>query len=760
MKRISWQSRNRIDYVLDIVDGENEVTTLTPSAQPFVTQTDNSEDLFLPIRSQTGNIGILGEVADMEALLASSPEERLVTLTSYVHGTSQGTVWKGFLQTSAWSQDWDVGPNEISLPVVSYLGILESFTPQLMGYVSFGQFILSMATALGTSQYTDYVFSKLTAPLTTLRYRFSMENYRKWDADTGTWSTESYRVILEDVCKLFGWQCQEMGSVLVFLTADNPSQGCIKMTSTQMAALVGGNTPVYDDISLSTITEVIYGADHTISYQPGKKDIRVTGDVNPIDKTIWRLNLNDLAQGGTDSDHAARGGDMVYFYTRNFWNNDELSVTDENENIRFNGFDGGGDGSETVLDLQLQSGSYWGTTPNTVADSGWMHSRLLTIQAGSKLTLRNWVGSGTDVVVRIYSGGAVVEEYTAAQMTVNGTPVQRTIQNSGDLGLNYHAPYQVGSPRAEVQTGSTATEKGACVVSDRIYSVEQGGRVGATLKMDTGWKDHIIMSGSASTAQTALVTITPRVQYHSTGLTDGKIFMLKMNVQRVKNTQDDWEDFSGFLWLNFKVGSTSIGGGTVWVKDGHLRTYASTLNFIDSESGFAVACPSVSGQITIEIGFPAVQTDYWTSEDYNYYYSLSNITLEYTYDWRNYLWEDESANIQRIDIGSGFTESLNVDLHLTTQRGNQFGHGIILASDYSVVPTLYNGVTPEGALAGRMAQFYAESKKILTVLVNGGGSLLTPWLLHAPESGETGMACMAQSIDWRRDQITAYLYEY
>ena len=265
MKRLSWQSRKKIDYVLDIDDGQVEVTTLTPSAQPFVTQTDNSDDFFMPVRSQTGNIGILGEVPDMEALLAASPEDRPVTLTSYVHGTSQGAVWKGFLQTSALSQSWDKGPNDISLPVVSYLGIIGSFTPQLTGYVSFGQFILTLSSAIGSPQYTDYVFSKLTNPLSTLRYKFSMDNYRQWDADTQTWTTESFLTILEDVCRLFGWQCQEMGTTLVFLTADSPSQGCIKMTASQFANVVGGNTPTYDEITLSTVTNTIYGNGHTIS---------------------------------------------------------------------------------------------------------------------------------------------------------------------------------------------------------------------------------------------------------------------------------------------------------------------------------------------------------------------------------------------------------------------------------------------------------------------------------------------------------------
>ena len=196
MKQLKWKSIQGIDYVLSIADGQTAVTQLTPSAQPFVTQTDTSDDIFQPVRPQTGNIGILGEVADMEALLATTPVQRPVTLTAMNGDTDLGTVWQGYLQTSAWSQAWDKGPNEISLPVVDHLGIIGSFTPQLIGWVRFGQFLLHMSSVAGAAHYTHWVFSKLTEPLTTLRYRFSMDNYRHYNTDTETWETDDYLTIL------------------------------------------------------------------------------------------------------------------------------------------------------------------------------------------------------------------------------------------------------------------------------------------------------------------------------------------------------------------------------------------------------------------------------------------------------------------------------------------------------------------------------------------------------------------------------------
>lgn len=782
MKQLKWKSIQGIDYVLSIADGQTAVTQLTPSAQPFVTQTDTSDDIFQPVRPQTGNIGILGEVADMETLLATTPVQRPVTLTAMNGDTDLGTVWQGYLQTSAWSQDWDKGPNEISLPVVDHLGIIGSFTPQLTGYVSFGQFLNTMRSATGTGHYTHWVFSKLTEPLTTLRYRFSMDNYRHYNTDTETWETDSFLTILEDICRLFGWQCQEIGTTLAFLTADDPSQGVIRMDAANFTLLVGGNTPTYENIPLSTVTDTIYGADHTISYLPGAKSVKVTGNVNPIDKTIWQFNLNELTQAGADSASKPVGSDIVNYYTRNFLGNSELSVAGDTdvtptgdfnadfnfdflippaENIRFNGFEAGGEGYSEEFDPNLQSHGYWGTAGTVVEDNGWSHSqRLYTVNAGDKVYLRNWAAESADVVVRIFSNGEVVQELTAGDMAAASqlsNTLVGTITASGSMGLNYHLAMKVTDVLVTIDHTGTISTKGASIVSDRMYGYEQGGRVGAPLTFDTGWQSHIIMSGDASMAETPLVTITPRHQYLSTALTRGKIFMLSMRIQRAQAPQDDWEPYSGFLWIRFRVGSTNLFSGLAWIKDGQLRTRGA--NWVDGESGLAVACPTVSGQIRIDIGVPAVTTDYWSADDYNYYYSLENIRLEYTYDWRNYLWDDEKSNEEKRTIGSGFQDTIDTTLNLTTQRGKQFGTGIILTSGYGIVTELYRGNTPEKALADRMADYYANSKALLRAELKCGGGMMEPWKKHRPTSGASAYLCMAQSVDWRHGQIIAYLFK-
>ena len=126
MRKITFKSLRRgTVYVLTIADGSSTVVNLTPSATPFETDVDSSDEFFSPVRTQSGNIEIVGEISDVEPLLSSDPASRLVTLEG-TEGSTTTLRWKGYLQTATFSQTWDKGPLPISIPVVSHLGIIES----------------------------------------------------------------------------------------------------------------------------------------------------------------------------------------------------------------------------------------------------------------------------------------------------------------------------------------------------------------------------------------------------------------------------------------------------------------------------------------------------------------------------------------------------------------------------------------------------------------------------------------------------------
>lgn len=121
---LSFDSRTEKQCVVTISEQGyvGNVTALTGGAVPFETQEDDDDDIFMPIRGQSGYIRI---VTDDSTLLDSivPPNElaHLVTLT--VDGE---VAWRGFQETEMFEQEWYEGNHEIELPVRSLLASLES----------------------------------------------------------------------------------------------------------------------------------------------------------------------------------------------------------------------------------------------------------------------------------------------------------------------------------------------------------------------------------------------------------------------------------------------------------------------------------------------------------------------------------------------------------------------------------------------------------------------------------------------------------
>ena len=645
MKTLSWKSLKGVSYTLSITDGASGTTALTPSATPFVTQVDQSEDFFEPVREQTGNIGILGEVDVLEGLVAAAPEDRPIVLKN----GDNDVVWKGYLQTKAFSQTWDKGPIEITIPVVSHLGIISSYRMDSTGYISFAQFFKKLSECTGTAFYSSFVFPNLTGILDILLYKFYVENFAKWDSQAGDYEYDDYREVLEEVCKVFGWVAIEVADTLCLIAPDSTS-GYIELTASKLNTLISGGSPTPTTITQETITEAIFGADHHIDYLPGRKSIKVTGDPNLIDMTIWQLNTTRMVQAATQ-DHTAvyssGGTRYLHFYSKNYASDDEIEVSNNLTNIKLSNFIAGNDntylGSSCVCDRQY------------VTDSG--------------------------------------EDY------------------------------------------------------DPLVS-------------DSGWVQHVIwkLAEQPPHQSTTIALITPKREHIVNGMFDDCYFLISANVKYALGYADQWKsvDYSA-LYIRVSVGDYIIFDDYVTVLDGRIKAF-STQAMVNSADGIAIPCNLYSGQIEIDISNLPSGEAWWWHEYWDHYYSLENLTVEYIRPWTRHLNEPDSENVYMVDIGGGWEEKLEITNKLTTQRTDQIGDGIILDDDMEPVQYLYNNKTPERALVERMQAHYSTSKKMLTVQLASDGELLSPMHLHAPGSGD-GMVCLAQSINWRDDQITAYLFE-
>ena len=152
-KNIRWQipfeSIQGVQYRVDIYDeGEFTPVQLTPGETPFVTKEDASDDVFHPVRSQTGTIEVCtlmpdGNYITLDDLLPANNIARPVKLWRILGGGAAGVLeWQGFLSCEAYDQDYTGIPQILDLPVISVLEAMDSIEVELSESMAF-QRILS-----------------------------------------------------------------------------------------------------------------------------------------------------------------------------------------------------------------------------------------------------------------------------------------------------------------------------------------------------------------------------------------------------------------------------------------------------------------------------------------------------------------------------------------------------------------------------------------------------------------------------------------
>lgn len=758
-RKITFKSlRRNTTYVLTIADGSNTVVNLTPSATPFTTDIDNSEDFFAPVRAQSGTIEIFGEVSDVEPLLSSDPASRLVTLEG-TEGSTTTLRWKGYLQTAALSQTWDKGPIPLSFPVVSHLGIIESYNFEETGYVSFAAFLKSMNECTGTAFYTSFVFPNLTTDATKLMYHFSGQAFAKWDDKTLTYEYSDYKKVLEEICKLFGWVAIEVADQLCFVAPDS-DDGYIQFTAAQITSIASGTSETGTSITQSTIIEQIDGSDHTIDYLPGKKSVKVSGSPGNGFGDLYKFDVDQMAIRSDEEynrQKSSGSSQYLHYFTKNYGDSSEVDVSFSG-NIRYDNFYYDDDtlrtGSCCVTDRQLTTDNT--ETPNNiVSDTNWMNHIVtkLPLEGGNNVfsinPIRQHIASGlmSDMYLAIKFGVKRSDTYQDSWEVIDwkGLGMTVTIGNTPNYGIgflnssggiNTNANF-IYSDYISVNQNDVVIWKYSPSNIASVYLIEYDANKtmiqgGATAANDSSGYKTITISNSS--------TKFIRASFWASYIDYASVTVNNIGVYR-------------------PLIGTPLMDNIVVVKDG--TPYFSQAGYANSDGCVALIAPTTqSGPLHIQFNFPPqILGDYP-------YLSFENLSVSYVRVWRRHLNDPLNENTTQYEIGNGFTESLEQTNTLTTQRpefpneltSEQIGWGLVLDEDLDPIMQLYNSKYPEEALAGRMRDHYSVSKKRITAQLLSSGGLFNPLHLHAPGAG-SGMVCLSQSVNWRDDQITASLFE-
>ena len=245
--RIPFTSRKGYYCHIDIYDpsytGQTviELSTTNPDApavpapDPFYFEEDDDQDLLKVVRTKTGYINLVETQFDgLADIYATSLKSRYIEVFY-----NSVIVFRGYLQQQTFENDWRPAPREVSLPVISVMGLTKSLsfdaelplTDKSLGYYM-KQLLRKIEPTDGAasiSKYNRVLFSGNAAGDITATIHPTVVTVENPDFSKAKLSsTQPYKGImlydlLEGICNAYGWIAHDMPTCILFTKFDNSS---------------------------------------------------------------------------------------------------------------------------------------------------------------------------------------------------------------------------------------------------------------------------------------------------------------------------------------------------------------------------------------------------------------------------------------------------------------------------------------------------------------------------------------------------------
>lgn len=222
---VHWQVnfkslRTASNYIVNIYDAAYSGTPvqLTGADRPFEVAEDDSDNMFIPVRKQSGYINIVdtGNV-DWESIIPSTSTSRPVTVTK-----DASVIWQGYLQPQTFAGELYGNPQTRRLPVCCMLSVLERYdvAPTYAETADFGQ-VLGYIFSFIPSLTVGHIYIAGGAVDEWLKKRVDWANFREEDENNVPRSKYDAGQLLEEVCKFWGWTCRTFGTDIYLTAADS-----------------------------------------------------------------------------------------------------------------------------------------------------------------------------------------------------------------------------------------------------------------------------------------------------------------------------------------------------------------------------------------------------------------------------------------------------------------------------------------------------------------------------------------------------------
>lgn len=267
---------------------------LKGGAEPFVTQEDDDEDMFTPVRTQSGYIRIVddgkdanGNAFNWKDLVPSTDVDRPVTLTS-----DNVVLWQGFMQAQNFSGVLYGNPQEREFPVQCPLTVLSAndISANEREMKNFGYVIAQAFSSIPTLEFDQFVFQGGADAREWLLKLVDWQNYVTSEDDETVQARYDYGIILEDICKFWGWSCRvHRRSVFFSRVDDNDVEPmALVLTLSQLANLTDESGTVTENYlsSVSMSGDFFVSVDNDETMVRGYRKATVHANAGDGDTTI------------------------------------------------------------------------------------------------------------------------------------------------------------------------------------------------------------------------------------------------------------------------------------------------------------------------------------------------------------------------------------------------------------------------------------------------------------------------------------------
>ena len=296
-----FKSLKGTDYRL-IIDGGG--TLIDGAASAFETTEDANADMFTPVRTQNGYFRFVGH-SDHATWLGMIPTDALdKSVKLWVDNV---IVWQGYITPQVYQNEYPgIGTQVHEIPVQCPLSVLDTIDVDTNinnhPVVTFGQllqeYVFKAVTNLtNTNARTTitgyYIQGTATVTAARLNLKVMWANFVETDSTGALKPKYTYKQVLEEFCKFFGYTCRMHGSTVYFtMPVTHSGQSPVGFTSYGASGLWNSQTGQASAGSYTTrgsfsITDaMLVDTNNNEEVHPGVGKVTVRSDINVLDNLV------------------------------------------------------------------------------------------------------------------------------------------------------------------------------------------------------------------------------------------------------------------------------------------------------------------------------------------------------------------------------------------------------------------------------------------------------------------------------------------